>query len=199
MTSSTTSISVVEPHPVRLGVPDDPARSRLTVAVRLVLAIPHLVFIVLWGLTIPPVAVVTWAATLVTGRPPDALQRFLARYVRYTTQVTAYVALLSDPFPPFGGRHGAYAAELELDSPSEQNRWGVAFRLLLAVPALVILNALQAVLQAVAVLGWFYALATGRMHPGLRGIGAYCLRYQAQTYAYVTLLTSRYPSLSGVA
>jgi hypothetical protein len=71
--------------------------------------------------------------------------------------------------------------------------------LLLAVPALVILNALQAVLQAVAVLGWFYAPAKGRMHPGLRGIGAYCLRYQAQTYAYVTLLTSRYPSLGGVA
>ena len=26
-----------------------------------------------------------------------------------------------------------------------------------------------------------------------------CRRHQAQTYAHVTLLTSRYPSLSGVA
>jgi hypothetical protein len=131
--------------------------------------------------------------------PAGALYRFLARYVRYTTHVTAYLALLVDPFPPFGGRPGTYAAELELDPPTDQNRWSVAFRVLLAIPALVILNALQAVLQAVAVLGWFYALATGRMHPGLRGIGAYCLRYQAQTYAYVVVLTSRYPSLSGAA
>ena len=61
-----------------------------------------------------------------------------------------------------------------------------------------ILNALQGVLQVVGVLGWFYALATGRMHPGLRSVGSYCLRYQAQTFAYATFLTGRYPSLTGV-
>jgi uncharacterized protein DUF4389 len=47
--------------------------------------------------------------------------------------------------------------------------------------------------------GWVYALATGHMHRGLRDIGVYCLPYQAQTGAYVAVLTSRYPSLSGVA
>jgi hypothetical protein len=70
MSSATTSIPVVEPHPVRLVVPDELDRTRLTVAFRLVLAIPHLVLIVLWSITIPPVAVLTWAATIVTGRPP---------------------------------------------------------------------------------------------------------------------------------
>jgi hypothetical protein len=29
----------------------------------------------------------------------------------------------------------------------------------------------------------------------MRDLMAYCLRYQAQTYAYLLLLTSRYPSL----
>jgi hypothetical protein len=37
------------------------------------------------------------------------------------------------------------------------------------------------------------------MHRGLRDVGVFCLRYQVQTYAYVAVLTSRYPSLSGVA
>ncbi len=34
------------------------------------------------------------------------------------------------------------------------------------------------------------------MSQGMRDLSAYCLRYQAQTCAYVFLLTVRYPSLS---
>ena len=37
------------------------------------------------------------------------------------------------------------------------------------------------------------ALALGRMPEGLRNLGAYCLRYSAQTYAYAYLLTDSYP------
>ena len=45
-------------------------------------------------------------------------------------------------------------------------------------------------------IGWFAALAIGRMPRGMRDLMAYCLRYQAQTSAYLVLLTSRYPSLA---
>jgi hypothetical protein len=34
------------------------------------------------------------------------------------------------------------------------------------------------------------------MSKGMRDLLAYCLRYQAQTYGYVMLLTQRYPSFS---
>jgi hypothetical protein len=48
----------------------------------------------------------------------------------------------------------------------------------------------------VAFLGAFYALGTGRSPRGFRDLSAYCLRYQAQTYAYLLLLTDRYPTLA---
>ncbi len=51
--------------------------------------------------------------------------------------------------------------------------------------------------QVVALLGWFYALATGRMSEGMRNLSAWLLRFEVQTYAYVMLLTGRYPSLAG--
>jgi Domain of unknown function (DUF4389) len=38
----------------------------------------------------------------------------------------------------------------------------------------------------------------GRMPEGLRNLGASCLRYTAQTYAYFALLTDRYPYASPV-
>ena len=47
-----------------------------------------------------------------------------------------------------------------------------------------------------AFLSWFVALAVARVPSGFQGLGAYCLRYQAQTFAYVLLLTDRYPTLA---
>jgi hypothetical protein len=44
-----------------------------------------------------------------------------------------------------------------------------------------------------ALLSWFYALARGEVPRGLRNLGAYALRYSAQTYGYLYLLTDRYP------
>jgi hypothetical protein len=51
--------------------------------------------------------------------------------------------------------------------------------------------------EVVALLGWFHCLVTGRMHGGMQDLSAWLLRYQVQTYAYLFLLTDRYPSLSG--
>ena len=44
-----------------------------------------------------------------------------------------------------------------------------------------------------AVLAWFYSLVTARAPLGLQRLGAFALRYAAQTDAYVYLLTDRYP------
>jgi hypothetical protein len=68
----------------------------------------------------------------------------------------------------------------------------------LAVPALVLSTAYAGVVLVVALLGWFVALALGRMPGGLRDLGASALRYQAQVNAYLLLLTWRYPDSSPV-
>jgi hypothetical protein len=52
------------------------------------------------------------------------------------------------------------------------------------------------VLYIVAFLGAVYALATGRYPRGFRDLSAYCLRYQAQMWGYLLLLTDRYPTLA---
>jgi hypothetical protein len=51
-------------------------------------------------------------------------------------------------------------------------------------------------MQVVAILGWFVAIVIGRMPQGMEKLGLYCLRYNAQTSAYVSVVTDRYPSLS---
>src|SRR5581483_1768391 len=179
-------------HPIGLIVTDDLRRSRLTVFFRLLLAIPHLIWLALWGIAAELAAVVAWFAALFTGRVPDGLHNFMASFVRYAIRVTAYVFLLADPFPPFGSG-GTYPVDLRVDRPQPQGRLSVFFRLLLAVPALVLAYVFRLVNQVVAVLGWFYSLAFGRMNEGMRNISSWLLRYEAQTYAYVYLLALRYP------
>jgi hypothetical protein len=72
----------------------------------------------------------------------------------------------------------------------------MGFRIILAVPAVLVSFALGGVLWIVSVLLWFVSLATGHAVLGLRNLGAYALRYQAQVNAYLFLLTDRYPHAS---
>ncbi|MDQ4018304.1 MAG: DUF4389 domain-containing protein [Actinomycetota bacterium] len=180
-------------QPVRLTVDDDRRRSRLTVAFRLLLALPHLVWLALWTVAALVAGVANWLVTLVTGRSPRALHRFLSAYVRYTIHVAAFLFLVANPFPGFTGAAGRYPVDVEIEGPDGQHRLATLIRLLLAIPALLVSSGLGSLMFVAGVLGWFASLFTGRMPKGLRNAGAYALRYEAQTNAYLYVLTDRYP------
>jgi hypothetical protein len=180
-------------HPVQMVVADDLDRPRLTVFFRLLLAIPHLIWLVLWSVAAFLAAIVAWFVALFTGRVPTALHRFLSAYVRYATHVVAYIYVIARRFPGFTGREGSYGVDLEIAPPGRQSRWKTFFRFFLAIPAFILASALGGVALIVAVLVWFFALVTGRIPEGLRNLGASCLRYSAQTSAYFLLVTDRYP------
>ena len=57
-------------------------------------------------------------------------------------------------------------------------------------------SVLQYVLIVVEFLGAIFALFMGRYPKGFRDLSAYALRYTAQTWGYLLLLTDRYPTLS---
>ena len=180
-------------HPVRVVVGDETRRARLTVLFRALLAIPHLVWLTLWGIAVFFAALAAWLSALVAGRVPRPLHRFLSAYLRYSLHVYAFVTLVGRRFPGFTGRAGSHGIELELPEPERQRRWTVLLRLLLAIPALFVANVLGNMVFVVAFLGWWYALVRGRMPEGLRNLGVACLRYNAQTYAYLLLVTGEYP------
>jgi hypothetical protein len=127
---------------------------------------------------------------------PDGLHRFQGSYGRYQSRVYAYLILVADPFPPFGSG-GAYPVDLEVAGQEEQSRLTVFFRLILAIPALILASILMQLSQILGFIGWFVCLFTGKMPQGMRDLSAFCLRYYGQTFGYLFLLTQRYPSLSG--
>jgi Domain of unknown function (DUF4389) len=196
---------------MRLVLSDDLQRSRGTVFFRLIFSLPFLIWLVVWAVGAFFVAFVNWIATLFEGRSPAPLHGFLARFVRYATQVHAYLNLAAEPLPAFDGKTG-YPVDVEIDPPARQNRWTVAFRIVLVLPALILLSVLVGsgsfvdtvfrsgqpgfftAVGLAAVFGWFYAMFRARMPRGLRDLIAYALSYAAQTWSYLLLLTDRYPS-----
>jgi uncharacterized protein DUF4389 len=194
-TASATSSSAVQ-HPVRVVVNDDLQRTRLTVFFRLILAIPLFLWAILWGVIAVLAFIVNWFATLFTGRSPDGLHNFLATFLRYTTHVRAYTLLIADPYPGFTGTLGSYPIDLEIDPSEPQSRLTVFFRGILALPALFVANILSNLSQLLAIFSWFIALVTGRVPEGLRNFAVLALRFETQSYAYVLLLTGRYPSFN---
>ena len=181
---------------MRLRLEDDLRRSRLTTVFRLLLAFPHLLWLTAWGVAATLAAIVNWFATLIVGRSPRVLHRFLTAYVRYTSQVYAFLSLVAGPFPGFVGRAAGSPVTALVDGPVSQRRLVTLFRLFLIVPALLLWTALGYVLAVVAVGGWCVSVLRGRMPSGLRALGASLIRYGAQVQAYSLVVTDRYPNSS---
>jgi hypothetical protein len=178
---------------VRVRIQEDLRRSRLTVFFRFLLFLPHLVWFVLWSIAFFFASVVGWFAALILGRLPGPLHRFIAAYVRYAAHLSAFLFLVANPFPGFTGAAGTYPVDIEIDPPERQSRWKTLFRFFLAIPALFVSGALSSAVLFVGIFGWFVSLALGRMPAGLRSLGAFEIRYSSQVYAYLYLLTDRYP------
>ena len=128
-------------HPVRLRVEDDLRRSRFTVLFRLLLALPHIVWLTGWSVLAYLAAIVNWFVALIGGRSWRPLHRFLAAFVRYQAHVYAFLYLVANPFPGFTGKESAYPLAIVLDGPERQRRLVTVFRLLLVLPALAALRA----------------------------------------------------------
>jgi Domain of unknown function (DUF4389) len=189
----------VEPprrHPIRLLDNDDLKRSRIKVLARWVLVWPHLIWLGLYALVALPMAIANWIVALFTGRPSERIHRWLVRFLRYSTYVYAYLYVFAQPYPPFHGDPGTYPIDIEVEPLGEQRRLITAFRIILAIPALILNWVFGQVVQIVGLLAWLVALVLGRTPRGMENLGLYCLRYQAQTWGYLLVLTDRYPSLA---
>jgi hypothetical protein len=170
-------------------------RNRLTAFFRLILAIPVAIWLYIYAIVAAIAIVIAWFAIVFTARYPRGLYDFVAGYTRFLTRVTAYAALLCDPYPAFGGSDDpAYPVRLEFVGPLEQySRMKTLFRIILAIPIVIVRYVMGLMLEIGAVAAWFVILVTGRMPRGLFDLMVLANSYTARSDAYLYLLTETYP------
>ena len=185
-------------------VTDDLERSRLTVFFRLILVIPHLIVLALFSILALVIAIINWFWALFTRN--TVAHDMQSRYLRYATHVLGYLNLAANPYPGFEGAPGSYPLDPQIPPQEPQNRWKTGFRLVLIFPAATLASALGVtasssysgyysfgLITTVAFLAWFAIMAIGRMPRGLRDLSVYCLNYGIQYWAYLLIVTDRYP------
>jgi hypothetical protein len=91
------------PAGLQLDAPEG-ERDRITVAFRIILAIPQIVAVWCLGILWAVSTMVAWFAILFTGSYPESLYRFGVGVLRWNTRVEAYLLLLHDEYPPFSLR-----------------------------------------------------------------------------------------------
>src|SRR5258708_15931553 len=139
-------------------------RNRLTVAFRLLLAIPPLLIVGgvglgfairsrgvgssgfgetgVLGLVAYLLGIVSGSTIVFTARQSAGLRQFMAFYLRWRVRSLAYLMLLQDAYPPFGD--APYPAALSFtDETGPRNRLSVGFRVILVIPHLIVLGLLS--------------------------------------------------------
>ncbi|HEY1512013.1 MAG TPA: DUF4389 domain-containing protein [Solirubrobacteraceae bacterium] len=182
-------------YPVSFEVDYVEQRNRLTTFFRLILVIPVAIVLWLYSIVATIAVLIAWFAIVITGGYPDGLYSFLAGYLRFVARVTAYTALLSDPYPPFSGAPDAsYPVRMEFAGPlPSYSRLKTGFRFILAIPIVVLRYVINLLLEVVAVAAWFVILIVGRMPRGLFDVMVLANSYIARSDAYLLLLTETYP------
>jgi hypothetical protein len=179
---------------VQFDVPYSEQRNRGTVAIRIILAIPHLVLVSLWSDVIGIVAVIHWFIQVFTGKRNQGLGDFTISYLSYQARVYAYAGLLFDPYPEFVADQGKTPVRFAMTSEEVPvNRLTVGLRIIWAIPAIIIAAVIGIGVFVVTILGWFAILFTGSLPTGWHAFMVKGHKYGLQQYAYVYLITDEYP------
>ena len=183
-------------YPATFDVEYPERLSRGLIFVKWLLAFPHLLILGVLGNLIFLTTAISWFAILFTGRYPRSLFDLAVMYYRWNARATAYVALLRDEYPPFGGGNPVYPVRLEIEYPERLSRLLIFVKWLLAIPHVLILGLLGFVAFLVYVIGWFAILFTGRLPRGLFDFLVGFGRWTVRVDVYVYLMRDEYPPFS---
>ena len=182
-----------EPPSVMVEYAGPRQQDRLTVLTRLILAIPHFICLVVAVIATQIVIVGGWFGALFRGRLSEPVTEYLVGYHQWKARLYAYLLLLTDKYPPVGWRDTDYPVRVAV-RPGRLNRLAVLFRLVLAVPALLVEVVLVSVLVAIVMpITWLIVLSLGRMPQPLHEAISAAARYLARVNGYMWLLASDYP------
>lgn len=169
------------------------SRNRLTVAFRIILAIPHMIISYVWGIFAQIIAIVQWFIILFTGKRNEGIWNLHQQWLGYTGRVYGYMGLLFDEYPPFGTSAGNLPLTTSIENEVPANRLTCALRLIWAIPAIIISAIIGIGLFFVVIVSWFAIVITGKHPRGMWDFVLRGLRYSLQTNAYTYLMTDTYP------
>jgi hypothetical protein len=184
-------------YPISYEADFNPHPSRGTTFFRLILIIPWLivgyVYIILSAFT----HLFAWVAVVILGRYPQWLYNFNSGVLRYLTRFSAFAYLQTDAWPPFGiSDDPSYPIRFNVAPRAErQSRLKAFFRVILALPMLIVLYAVGAIHNGLALLAWLTIVFRGYLPEAVNNAMTYVNGLYARVGGYLMILTDDYPPI----
>jgi hypothetical protein len=185
-------------YPISLEVDAAAPQSRLTVFFRILMVIPHMIALMFVYIAMEIVTLIAWIVILVTGSYPAGMYKFAVGALRWSARVSGYMFLLTGTYPPFSlDDDSSYPIRYHVEErTSGRNRVTVFFRILMAIPQVIVLYFLTIAAEVVLFISWIAALFTGSVPEGMHGFLAGYARWSARLNGYMLLLCDEYPPFS---
>ena len=168
-------------------------RNRVTVAFRIIFAIPHLIISQVWGYLAQVLGVVQWFIILFTGKRNEGMWNLQRSWLNYYCRVLGYTDLLYDVYPAFASETGPAPVRNAMTFEESANRMTSALRLIWIIPAFIIGAVVSFGAAVLLVISWFSILFTGKQSRGMWDFILKVARFTLQLESYGLLMTDTYP------
>lgn len=184
-------------YPVQYEADFNPEPNRWTTFFRPLLAIPWLIVGLFWAILFLFTHLFAWVAVVILGRYPEWLYEFNSGVIRYGVRTGAWAYLQTDEWPPFGlSDDPSYPIRVNFAPRAErQSRLKAFFRLILALPMLIVSYAVNYMHLWVAAIAWLTIVFRGYQPQGVNSALTFVNSFYARLYGYVALLTDDYPPI----
>ncbi len=184
-------------YPVTYEADFQSEQNRATTFFRIILAIPWLVVAYVYEIVATITVFIAWVAIVITGRYPEGLYSLNSGFVRYYVRVYAWLFLQSDEWPPFGiSDDAAYPIRVNVAPRADrQSRLSVFFRIILAIPMLIVAYAVNYMHLMIGVVAWLTIVFRGYLPEQLNTAMNFCNGFHTRLYGYLALLTDDYPPI----
>jgi Domain of unknown function (DUF4389) len=168
-------------------------RNRLTVAFRIILAIPHLIISQIWGELAQILALIQWFIIVFTGKRNEGIWNMQRSWLGYYARVFGYTDLLFDQYPAFASDAGPAPVQTAIAFDEQADRLTNGLRFIWIIPAAILAAVLGLASGVVVLISWFAIVITGRQPRGMWDFVLKVMRYTLQTQSYGLLMTDTYP------
>lgn len=188
-------------YPISYEADFNPNPNRWTTFFRILLAIPWLIVAAFWSLLFLFTHFFAWVAVVVMGRYPEWLYEFNSGVVRFMVRTYAWLYLQTDVWPPFGiSDDPSYPIRVTFPPIAErQSRLKAFFRLILALPMLVLSYAVNYMHLWIGVIAWVTIVFRGYLPEGINNALTFVNGFYARLYGYIAILTDDYPPIGAEA
>lgn len=184
-------------YPIDYEADFNPTPNRWTTFFRIILAIPWIIVAYFWLILVFFTHIFAWVAVVILGRYPEWLYNFNAGVIRFSVRFYAWAYLQTDVWPPFGiSDDPSYPIRVNFaPRAAKQSRLKAFFRIILAIPMLIVSYAIYYVHLGAALTAWLTIVFRGYQPEGVHSMLTFVNGFYARLYGYIALLTDDYPPI----